>query len=107
MYIRDSRRSVTGVLWAAPSAVPATGATVKMEPKDLDLPEQFDKLIPAAKPASSRPAAHPPLTQRMAERAPYTEPFHPSHEPGTAHRTPPTQNQAPSPRRQAGPAPSR
>jgi len=67
------RLIVNGVLWAAQVEVPATGASVKIEAKDLDLPEEFEKLKPVAKPATNRPAGDPLIEKRMAECASYQE----------------------------------
>jgi type 1 glutamine amidotransferase len=67
------RLIVNGVLWASQVDVPAAGASVTMEPKDLDLPEEFEKLKPAAKPAAKRPAGDPLIEKRMAECASYQE----------------------------------
>jgi type 1 glutamine amidotransferase len=67
------RLVVNGVLWAARVEVPADGAKVAMESKDLDLPEEFEKLKSAAKPAANRPAGDPLIVKRMAECASYQE----------------------------------
>ena len=67
------RLIVNGVLWASQVDVPAAGASVTMETKDLDLPEEFEKLKPAAKPAAKRPAGDPLIEKRMAECVSYQE----------------------------------
>ncbi len=63
------RLIVNGILWSAKIEVPAAGTTVKMEPKDLDLPEEFERLKPTAKPAANRPAGDPVFTKRAAQAA--------------------------------------
>lgn len=78
------RLIVNGVLWAAQAEVPAAGATVKMEPQDLDLPEEFEKLRPAAKAAANPPAGDPLIVRRMAECAAYQERLDHALEHGTA-----------------------
>jgi hypothetical protein len=67
------RLIVNGVLWAAKAEIPATGSSVTMSPKDLDLPEEFEKLKPSAKPAANRPAVDPLIVRRMAECAGYQQ----------------------------------
>ena len=67
------RLIVNGVLWAAKAEIPAAGASVTMSPRDLDLPEEFEKLKPAAKPAAKRPSGDPLIEKRMAECAAYQE----------------------------------
>lgn len=47
------RLIVNGLLWAAQVEVPAEGALVPLGPRDLDLPEEFEKLKPAAKPSEA------------------------------------------------------
>jgi hypothetical protein len=78
------RLIVNGVLWAAKAEIPATGSSVTMSPKDLDLPEEFEKLKPSAKPAANRPAVDPLIVRRMAECAAYQERLDHALEHGTA-----------------------
>ena len=67
------RLIVNGVLWAAKAEIPAGGAAVPLGPRDLDLPEEFEKLKPAAKPAPKRPAGDPALDRRIAQSAAFAQ----------------------------------
>lgn len=67
------RLIVNGLLWAAQVEVPAGGALVPLGAHDLDLPEEFEKLKPAAKAPANRPSGDPLFVRRMAESAGFQE----------------------------------
>jgi hypothetical protein len=62
------RLIVNGLLWAAQAEIPPAGASVRMSGGDLDLPEEFERLKPAAKSGADRAAGDPAFTRRQTQQ---------------------------------------